>query len=104
MHQTPTAGLERHIMRNESFMLCMDACLSIMHLLQPVLMLNNGMSVVCSSQASHLLLCCGNGMGLLQHVQLMLSVLNALQPSQLILQASHTLHYRPSCFSMIVAW
>jgi len=80
-------------------LLCMGAYLSIMHLLQPVLVLSNGLSVVGSSQASHLLLGCGNGMGLLQHVQLMLGVLNALQPSQLILQASHTLPYRPPCFS-----
>ena len=70
-----------------TFVLFMGARLSIMHLLQPVLMLSNGFSLVGSSQASHFLLCCGNGMGLLQHVQLMVGVLNALQPSQLILQA-----------------
>ena len=49
-----------------------------MHLLQPVLMLGHSLPVISSSQASHLLLGCSNGVGLLQHVQLVLGMLNAL--------------------------
>ncbi len=73
-----------------------------MHVLQPVFMLCNGLAVVGGSQASHLLLCCSNGMGLLQHVQLILSMLNALKALQLTLQSAkssascHVHHAVPS--------
>ena len=49
-----------------------------MHLLQLVFMLGNGLSVVSSGQASHLMLCCSNGAGLLQHIQLVLGTLKSL--------------------------
>ena len=65
----------------------MLAYLSFMHLLQSVLMLGYGSLVVCSSQARHFLLCSCNGMGLLQHVELTLCMLNAFQPLQLSLHS-----------------
>ena len=64
------------------------AYLSFMHLLQLVLMLRYGCSVVGSSQACYLLLCSCNGVSLLQHVQLLLCMFNAFQPPHLILQVT----------------
>lgn len=56
---------------------CEEAHLCFVHLLQPLLMLCNSSLVVSSSQARHLLLSNCNGMSLLQHVQLILCMLNA---------------------------
>jgi len=82
----------------------MGACLCIMHVLQPLLMLSNGFSLVGSSQASHLLLCYSNGMGLLQHVQLMLGVLNA--SSLLSSFCKHNTHFPAHHFAstLMIAW
>lgn len=65
-----------------------ESDLCSMHLLQLGFMLSDGLLVVGGCQPCHLMLGSCNSMGLLQHVQLVLRMLNALEPPQLILQSS----------------